>query len=104
MGGLGLFSFHGASVAETLSAEDRQRVETHGILALPVRGLSGLFPTYYNTFHAEAYVRDRWTRFGAVLEIEDRGINNHQDLVVLRKGAEGFVNLARLERGQPIGG
>jgi len=83
--GIGVFSFHGASLAKQLSPENHQRLETHGILALPVRGLWGLFPTYYNTFHTESYVREHWTRFGPVLEIEARGMNGHQDLVVLRK-------------------
>lgn len=84
-GGMGLFSFHGPSLAGSLSAEHRRRLRANGILALPVRGLWGLFPSYYNSYHTHEYVRARWSRFGEVREVTQRGMNGHQDLAVLIK-------------------
>ena len=40
---------------------------------------------YRNTFHTEAYIRARWSRYFDILHIIPGAIGNHQDVVVLRK-------------------
>jgi 2-polyprenyl-3-methyl-5-hydroxy-6-metoxy-1,4-benzoquinol methylase len=46
----------------------------------------GLFPAWYqNASHSKAYVLANFSRFFEVLEYLPRGMNNHQDVVVLQK-------------------
>jgi SAM-dependent methyltransferase len=46
----------------------------------------GLFPAWYqNAFHSEKYVRENFGRYFDVLGYLPRGMNEHQDVVLLRK-------------------
>lgn len=46
----------------------------------------GLFPSWYkNASHSEEYVRDKFSDYFEVLSYIPRGMNNHQDVVLLRK-------------------
>ena len=46
----------------------------------------GLFPAWYqNAFHSEKYVRENFGRYFEVLGYLPRGMNEHQDVVLLRK-------------------
>jgi SAM-dependent methyltransferase len=46
----------------------------------------GLFPAWYqNAFHSEKYVRENFGRYFEVLGYLRRGMNEHQDVVLLRK-------------------
>jgi SAM-dependent methyltransferase len=48
-------------------------------------GTDGL-PAYYQTsFHTEEYIRERWSDYFEIINIEKKGIMNHQDLVVCRR-------------------
>ena len=46
----------------------------------------GLFPAWYqNAFHSEKYVRENFGRYFEVIAYLPRGMNEHQDVVLLRK-------------------
>ena len=46
----------------------------------------GLFPAWYqNAFHSEKYVRENFGRYFEVIGYLPRGMNEHQDVVLLRK-------------------
>lgn len=46
----------------------------------------GLFPAWYqNAFHSEQYVREKYARYFEVLGYFPKGMNEHQDVVLLRK-------------------
>jgi len=46
----------------------------------------GLFPAWYqNAFHSQKYVMENFGKYVEVLAYLPRGMNNHQDAVVLRK-------------------
>ena len=84
-GALLLFSVHGESCRTDLSPEQLGEVERRGFLAVPARGLWGVFERYFNSYHSEPYVRRVWGEFFTVLDYRPRGLNDHQDLVVLAR-------------------
>jgi hypothetical protein len=44
------------------------------------------FPDFYQTAcHTKEYVKKQWSEYFEVLDYVERGINNHQDAVVLKK-------------------
>jgi len=47
-------------------------------------GTAGLPNFYQTTFHSRAYVYDKWSRYFNIVDVLERAINNHQDLVVAR--------------------
>ena len=48
----------------------------------------GLFPPWYQTaYHSKQYIFDHFKEYFAVLNYLPRGMNNHQDVVVLQKGS-----------------
>jgi SAM-dependent methyltransferase len=48
-------------------------------------GQSISLPAFYqNTFHRPEYVREHWSRFFEVLDIQETRMQNHQDTVLLR--------------------
>jgi SAM-dependent methyltransferase len=46
----------------------------------------GLPDFYQNSFHTRDYILREWSKYFEVLEYRERGINNHQDAVLLRRG------------------
>ncbi len=80
-----LLTVHGPSTWSTLSAEEQTVLEQQGFLAKQARALWGVFDEYFNSYHAESYVRNTWSQYFEVLAHLSRGMNNHQDLVVLRR-------------------
>ena len=46
----------------------------------------GLFPAWYqNAFHSEKYVKENFGKYFEVMTYLPKGMNEHQDVVVLRK-------------------
>ena len=57
----------------------------------------GLFPAWYqNAFHSEKYVRENFGRYFEVLGYLPKGMNGHQDVVVLRKSYRGLQDFSGL--------
>lgn len=84
-----ILSFHGgASVAE-LTAADRSVFEKRGFLYKKGQTgklkLDGL-PDYYQfAINSEGYIYENWTKFFEVVDFVNRGIDNYQDVAILRK-------------------
>lgn len=65
--------------------DDTERLK-RGFYFKPVGGTPGL-PDYYQvTYHSAEYVRREWAKFFEVVAIMPRGLDDWQDVVVLRRG------------------
>jgi SAM-dependent methyltransferase len=94
-GGTLMLSLHGA-YAQGIAAQQRM-FATCDLETLQDKGFlfqvletgrfkrDGLPDFYQCAFHTEPYVRETWSEFFAVQDYVERGINNHQDLVVLTR-------------------
>lgn len=57
-----------------------------GFLFVKGTDWKGIFPDYYqNTFHTKAYVLEKWSKYFRIVDYIEKGLNNHQDLVILEK-------------------
>ncbi len=84
-GAIVLLSVHGRSAHDVLDPAEKQQLEQSGILVKEAHALWGVFAKYFNTYHQESYVRERWSDYFDVRGYLPRGMNNHQDLVVLER-------------------
>jgi SAM-dependent methyltransferase len=85
-GGVLLLSVHGRGAWENYSKEFVNGMEIKGFVFKQTPRWNGVFPKRYQTaYHTEQYVRDNFKKYFKVVDYIPRGINNHQDLVVLRK-------------------
>jgi trans-aconitate methyltransferase len=83
-GALLLLSVHPISLAtRTLAQQARKKGFTYSI----GEGTTGLPDFYQTTLHSRAYVTDQWSRYFDIVDVIERAINNHQDLVVARRRA-----------------
>lgn len=84
-----LLSVHGQYAYEHLDPSLQRRVKEQGILFLT--GTTGMLKTdglpdfYQDTYHSREYVEREWSRYFEILKYVPRGLNDHQDLVALRK-------------------
>jgi SAM-dependent methyltransferase len=84
--GLGLISVNGKSRWRELSREAREKVKECGFVLASSRFTDPAFPEWsQNAYVSEAYVRERWNEYFEVLNYVPLGMNQDQDLVVLRK-------------------
>ncbi len=88
-GGLVLVSVHGPFAARAINDHAALvTMESHGIDDhKPDAALDGITPPgyYRTTFHHPTYIHRRWAAFFDVLDIVQAGMNNFQDLVILRR-------------------
>jgi SAM-dependent methyltransferase len=88
-GGLVLLTVHGEHVYRTLPERDRQELSASGMLyqrfTTESFRLDGLPDFYQTAYHTRDYVEREWGKVFNVLAYIPRGINAHQDAVVLRK-------------------
>ena len=90
--GLLIATIHGTFGQRFLPADERRQLEQTGFYfqtgqtgAMKLDGL----PDYYQAaYHTEDYIRRKWSQGFDVAAFKERGMNNDQDLVVLRKLAE----------------
>ena len=69
-----------------LSPAAAAQLEDKGFLFVKGDAWKGIFPdSYQNTFHTKAYVLKEWAKYFDVLEYIERGLNEHQDMIVLMK-------------------
>ncbi|MCW6511346.1 class I SAM-dependent methyltransferase [Lichenifustis flavocetrariae] len=90
-GGLLVATIHGRFSQRHLPAQDKARMVDHGfVYQVGQTGklkLDGLPDYYQAAYHSEAYVRSHWRTYVEPVLVRERGMNNDQDLVVLRKRA-----------------
>jgi SAM-dependent methyltransferase len=84
-GGIVVASVHGPD-AFPLAPHHRDELRRRGFLFAADDRWRGTFPGWYQTaVHTSEYVRKQFGRWFEVVEHVDRGLNDHQDLVVLRR-------------------
>lgn len=88
-GGLLLLTVHGDFVHCTLPDEQRRALGASGFFfATGATGrlkLDGLPDFYQGAYHTREYIDREWGRYFTVLSVVPRGINDHQDAVLLRR-------------------
>jgi ubiquinone/menaquinone biosynthesis C-methylase UbiE len=88
-GGILLLSVHGAACYYDLPQSEQDVIESKGILFRVAQTgklkVDGLPDFYQNTYHSKAYVLKEWGKLFTVLDYIEKGINDHQDAVLLRR-------------------
>jgi SAM-dependent methyltransferase len=85
--GLVALSVHGAYYWSGMAPGQVQEIQRKGLLFLRAPApMRGLFPEWYqNAYHTREYVRSTFSRYFEVLEYIPQGLDDCQDLVVMRK-------------------
>jgi len=84
--GILLLTVHGQYVWKDLPPDHLAKIEKEGFVFVPENAYKGIFPEWYqNAFHTKDYVLERWSPYFNILDYIPRGLNNHQDMVVLQK-------------------
>jgi hypothetical protein len=88
-GGTLLLTSHGPDLVPPAATAQREQLARTGFAYKQGGGTPGLPDFYHTSFHTEAKVRSSWGRWFDVVRFVPRGLNRHQDLVVLRTPARG---------------
>ena len=86
-GGVLMLSVHGDGTRAQFREEVEALISAKGFLYTV--GQTGMFkfdglPDYYQTtHHSRAYIEERWSKFFKIVGYMERGINAHQDAVIL---------------------
>jgi ubiquinone/menaquinone biosynthesis C-methylase UbiE len=87
-GGLLLLTVQGQACWKNLQPKLASQVTETGFLFIASNVMQGIFPDWYQeTYHTQAYVLDRYSRYFEILDYLPQGLNRHQDLVLLKKPA-----------------
>ncbi len=84
-GGFLITSLHGESLFPTNMPEAFALFKQQGFYYAKGNGTNGLPEYYQTTFHTHAYVESHWRRYFKILNLQTRGINNHQDALLCQK-------------------
>lgn len=88
-GGIVLVTLHGRELWKHFPPAQVRAIEAHGIQILQASYWRGIFPEWYqNTYHTRDYVDRHFSRYFDVLHYLSLGLNNNQDIVVLRRRDE----------------
>ena len=79
-GALLLLSVHPVSLVP-----ESTRIPSREFFYAVGEGTCGLPDFYQTTFHSRSYILDKWSDFFNIVDVIDKRINRHQDLVVCRK-------------------
>jgi len=90
-GGTCLITLHGPGTWNEMPVHDQETLERCGFVFIRTDATRGLFPDWYQTaFHRQAYVESKFAQYFDVVGFIPRGLNQHQDIVVLeRRHADG---------------
>lgn len=87
--GIIILTVHGESTISKLAPSNQIRIHSYGFMF--ETGSTGSLkldklPDFYQTaYHTKEYIYRDWSAYFDVLHYLERGINNHQDAVILRK-------------------
>lgn len=84
-GGYVILTTHAAELLHASAKEGADHLRQAGFYYAMGGGTEGLPGFYQTAFHTEEYIRSRWSRFFEIEKIIYKGVNNHQDLILLRK-------------------
>jgi SAM-dependent methyltransferase len=80
-----LLSIHGETCDPPDIKEMREKGFVYKVFKTGFYKLDGLPDFYQSAWHMPSYIRSHWTRWFEVIDIIPKRINNHQDLVILRR-------------------
>lgn len=84
--GILVLTVHGRHCWEALSPQDVARIEREGFNFTITKTMEDIFPTWYQVaYHTKQYILDRYAQYFEILDYIPRGLNDHQDMVILRK-------------------
>lgn len=85
-GGLVLITLHGEHVWRQLNKNLIVQLKHDGILFVMDDYWKGAFPDWYQSaFHLKEYVLEHFAKYFTVIDYIPRGLNGHQDILVLKK-------------------
>lgn len=86
-GGIALITIMGQHCINQASPEYVALIEELGFFFTPpLESLQEVFPEWYGgAYHTKRYVYDRYVKYFTILDYLPRGLNNHQDIVLLQK-------------------
>ncbi len=83
-GGYLLLTTHGHKHIQELPAIKRKMALQHGFYYAHAGDTEGLPGFYQVAYHTPDYVRRRWSEFFDIVDVQECGLDNHQDIVVCR--------------------
>jgi SAM-dependent methyltransferase len=87
-GGYLLVTVHGENHHKNLPAPKREIMEAKGFYYNDDADLTEGLPSFYkNAYHSANYIKKEWGVYFDVIKIIPMGLDNHQDIVLLRKQA-----------------
>lgn len=89
VGGLMILTIHGSNTIGNLSDNIKKTISSHGFAFLTGSTgklkLDGLPDFYQTAFHTKEYIHREWSKYLDIIDYIECGINNHQDVVILKK-------------------
>ncbi len=84
-GGYLLLTTHGEKHFHKVPEESRQAALAKGFHYHQVGNTEGLPDFYQVAYHMPEYIRDHWSAYFDILDIQERAVDDHQDIVLCRK-------------------
>ncbi len=85
-GAILLLTVHGEYHWQKFVPDLVPEIQEHGFVFQQAYSPDYLYPEWFQvTHHTETYVRNQWSKYFQILDYLPRGLNNHQDLVILKK-------------------
>jgi hypothetical protein len=77
---------HGENLHKNLPAPKREIIEAKGFYYDDDADLTNGLPSFYkNAHHSASYIKKEWGMYFDVINIIPMGLENHQDIILLRK-------------------
>jgi ubiquinone/menaquinone biosynthesis C-methylase UbiE len=88
-GAIIMLTVHGNHTYSSLSDSEKKQLLEKGIFYKIINSgvfkLDGLPDFYQATFHTKEYVSQKWSKYFTILKHVEKGINQHQDLVIMER-------------------
>jgi SAM-dependent methyltransferase len=84
-GGYLLLTTHGEKHFHNVPEGSRQAALAKGFYYHQLGNTEGLPDFYQVTYHMPEYIRSRWSDYFDILDIQERAVDDHQDIVLCRK-------------------
>jgi SAM-dependent methyltransferase len=88
-GAIIILSVHGEYAISMVDSSYQDEVHKRGFMFISgAQGklkLDGLPDFYQTTYHTRKYIYSEWSAYFDIVHYVERGINNHQDAVIIRK-------------------
>jgi len=83
-GGLLLLTTHGRKHIEKLPSAERETAIANGFWYCHAGNTAGLPGFYQVAYHMPEYIRQRWSEFFEIVDVCERALDDHQDIVICR--------------------